>query len=236
MTNTAYDGVVIGGGHNGLIAACYLARGGKKVCLLERRHVLGGCSVTEELWPGYKVSTASYVVSLLLPEIIAELKLKQYGLNIMPRNPSSFTPMADGRHLMLGPDATENRKQIAKFSERDAQRYGEYEAMLERVAAVLEPLLMKPAPDLLPLPKSWRRIGWSKRLRDLNAARQMHAAVKRLGTEIPEAIELLTGAARPILERWFETEVLRATIATDAIIGAFRRSMRPGPPTCCCTM
>ena len=227
-TNSQFDCVVIGGGHNGLVAACYLAKAGKKVCLLERRHVLGGCSVTEELWPGYKVSTASYVVSLLLPEIIAELRLKEYGLKILPRNPSSFTPMADGRHLLLGPNGEENRRQIAKFSQRDAERYGQYEALLERVAAVLEPLLMQPAPDLLPMPRAWRAIGLLKRFRDLRAARRMHRSLKKLGNELPEAIELLTGAARPILERWFETEVLRATIATDAIIGAFASIHAPG--------
>ena len=102
-----YDCIIIGGGHNGLIAAAYLAKRGKSVCVLERRPMLGGCSVTEELWPGYKVSTASYVVSLLLPEIISDLQLKQNGLTILPRVPSSFTPMRDGRHLMLG--RTSNR-------------------------------------------------------------------------------------------------------------------------------
>ena len=96
----SYDCVVIGGGHNGLVAAAYLARGGKSVCVLERRHVLGGCATTEKLWPGYKVSTAAYVISLFLPQIIRELRLKQYGLAILPRNPSSFTPLLDGRYLL----------------------------------------------------------------------------------------------------------------------------------------
>src|SRR5437879_4947035 len=99
-----YDCLVIGGGHNGLIAAAYLAKAGRSVCVLERRHVLGGCAVTEELWPGFKVSTAAYVISLLLPEIIRDLRLKFYGLHILPRNPSSFTPLLDGRSLLLGPD------------------------------------------------------------------------------------------------------------------------------------
>ena len=98
-----YDVIVIGGGHNGLIAAAYLARAGRRVCVLERRHVLGGCAVTEELWPGYHVSTAAYVISLLLPEIIEDLRLKDYGLRILPRSPSSFTPTPDGQSLTLGP-------------------------------------------------------------------------------------------------------------------------------------
>jgi phytoene dehydrogenase-like protein len=227
-TNSRFDCLVIGGGHNGLITACYLARAKKRVCVLERRHVLGGCSVTEELWPGYRVSTASYVVSLLLPEIIEQLRLKEYGLKILPRNPSSFTPMSDGRHLLLGPDQAANRQQIAKFSQRDAEAFGRYEAFLERVAEQIEPLLNQTAPDVLPLPKSWRNIGWAKRLRDIRTAARMHGRLKKLGAELPDAIELLTGAARPILERWFETEVLKATIATDAIIGAFASIHAPG--------
>lgn len=99
-----FDAVVIGGGHNGLVTAAYLAKAGKSVCVLERRHVLGGCSVTEELWPGYHVSTAAYVISLFLPEIIRDLQLKANGLKILPRTPSSFTPLPDGRSLLLGPD------------------------------------------------------------------------------------------------------------------------------------
>lgn len=226
--SSKYDCIVIGGGHNGLITACYLARAKKKVCVVEKRHVLGGCSVTEELWPGYKVSTASYVVSLLLPEIIEQLRLKEYGLAILPRNPSSFTPMADGRYLLLGPDQAANRREISKFSSRDAENFGRYESFLERVAAQIEPLLGLIAPDILPLPKSWRRIPFSKKLRDLRTAARMHGMLKKLGADLPDAIELLTGAARPILERWFETEVLKATIATDAIIGAFASINAPG--------
>ena len=92
-----FDVVIIGGGHNGLVAAAYLARAHKKVCVLERRSVLGGAATTEELWPGYRVSTAAYVISLFLPQIIRDLRLSQYGLKILPRNPSSFTPLPDGR-------------------------------------------------------------------------------------------------------------------------------------------
>ena len=99
-SSSQFNCVVIGGGHNGLITAAYLARQGKKVCVVERRDVLGGSSVTEELWPGYKVSTAAYVLSLLLPEIMQDLRLKDNGLTILPRTPSSFTPLLDGRHLM----------------------------------------------------------------------------------------------------------------------------------------
>lgn len=222
-----YDCVIIGGGHNGLVAAAYLARSGKSVCVLERRHVLGGSATTEELWPGYKVSTAAYVVSLFLPQIIRELRLAHYGFQILPRRPSSFTPLLDGRYLILGADEDENRVEIAKFSERDAEAYPRYNALLERIAKILEPILARSAPDLPAFAKS-RRLRLGKRLRDMSKLWELYGAFTSLGTDLPDAIELLTGAAKPILERWFEADVLRATIATDAIIGAFAAPSMPG--------
>lgn len=224
----SYDCIIIGGGHNGLVAAAYLAKAGKSVCVLERRHVLGGCCTTEEIWPGYKVSTAAYVISLLLPEIIRDLRLKQYGLNILPRNPSSFTPLLDGRYLLMSADSRSTREQIAKFSPQDAEAYPRYEALLQRVAGVLEPMLSKSAPDPLPLPKERRKIGVGKRMRDTKKLWDFYQSMGELGNDLPAAIELLTGAARPILERWFESEVLRATLATDAIIGANASPSHPG--------
>jgi phytoene dehydrogenase-like protein len=225
---TKHDCLIIGGGHNGLVAAAYLARAGKSVCVLERRHVLGGCSVTEELWPGFKVSVASYVISLFQPEIIRTLKLKQYGLEILPRNPSSFTPLLDGRSLLMGPDERMTCREIAKFSRQDAERYPAYNRLLERVAGVLEPILARAAPDPLPLPGQWRKIGVAKRLRDTGRLVEIYKAISQLEADLPEAIELLIGAARPILERWFQAEVLRATLATDAVIGAFASPSYPG--------
>jgi phytoene dehydrogenase-like protein len=227
-TSQRYDCLIIGGGHNGLVAAAYLARGGKRVCVLERRHVLGGCSVTEELWPGFKISVASYVISLFRPEIIRELRLKEYGLSILPRNPSSFTPLLDGRSLLMGPDERMTCREIAKFSHQDAERYPAYNRLLERVAAVLEPILAKAAPDPLPLPGAWRKIGVGKRLRDAGRLMELYRSISQLGEDLPEAIELLVGPARPILERWFQAEVLRATLATDAVIGAFASPSYPG--------
>ena len=223
-----FDCIVIGGGHNGLVCAAYLAKAGRRVCVLERRHVLGGCATTEELWPGYRVSTAAYVISLFQMPIIRELRLREYGLEILPRSPSSFTPLPDGRSLTLGPDEALVQREISKFSMRDAVAYPRYNALLERVARVLEPALSESAPDPLPLPQKWRRIGMAKRLRDGKKLWSLYNALKELGTDLPEAVELLTAAARPILERWFETDILKATLATDAIIGAFTGISSPG--------
>jgi phytoene dehydrogenase-like protein len=223
-----YDCIVIGGGHNGLVCAAYLARAGKSVCVLERRHVLGGCATTESLWPGYRVSTAAYVISLFLPDITRHLRLNQYGLEVLPRNPSSFTPLLDGRSLLMGPDQYATTREIAKFSHCDAENYPRYQAFLEKIAGVLEPILEQTAPDPLPLPTDWRRPVLTKRVRDARRFYEIYQMLGLLGDDLPEAIELVTGAARPLLERWFESEVLRATLATDAIIGAFSSISSPG--------
>ena len=223
-----FDAIVIGGGHNGLVTAAYLAKAGKSVCVLERRHVLGGCATTEELWPGYKVSTAAYVISLFLPEITRDLKLKSYGLEVLPRTPSSYTPLPDGRSLTLGPDPGLCEREISKFSRKDAQAYPQYNRLLERVAGILEPILSKSSPDPLPLPTEWRKLSVGKGVRDARKLWELRGSMATLGDDLPEAIELLTGAARPILERWFESEVLRATLATDAVIGAFDSIGSPG--------
>ena len=226
--NRAYDCIVVGGGHNGLIAAAYLAQAGKSVCVLERRHVLGGCAATETLWPGYRVSTGAYVISLLLPQIVRDLRLQQHGLTILPRDPSSFTPLTDGRHLLLGPDAAANRRAIAAFSQRDAAAFARYSAFLDRVARALEPVVADTAPNLFPRPGGRRAGGAPARWRNAAALWTLYRRMRRLGSDLPAAIELLTGAARPILERWFETEALRATLATDAVIGAFASPAAPG--------
>lgn len=214
-----YDTIIIGAGHNGLVAAAYLARAGRKVLVLERRQVLGGACVTEETtFPGYKVSTLAYVNSLFRKEIIRDLQLPRHGFEMLERSPSSFTPLPDGRHLFLGPDAAMTHREIAKFSRKDADAYPKYEQMLERVAAALEPLLLVKPPNILrpSLGDLWRmwRIGRGfQKLGDLGLA---------------EAVEMLTGPAKPILERWFESEPLKSTLATDAVIGAAASPTTPG--------
>jgi len=227
MTKT-YDVILVGGGHNGLVCASYLARAGKRVLVLERNAVVGGAAVTEEIAPGYRVSVASYLISLLLPEVVRDLDLPRHGYKVLARNPSSFTPLPDGRSLLMGPDEALNHAEISKFSRRDADAYPRYEAWLTRVAECIEPMLLEPPADLLPLPASWRARGWGARLRELLRGRRLQKALASLGDELPQTIELLTGAARPILDRWFESDALKATLATDAIIGAQQPISAPG--------
>src|SRR6516162_6109864 len=214
---TRYDAVVVGGGHNGLTAAAYLARAGRSVLVLERRPVLGGACVTEETFPGCKVSTAAYVNSLLRPQIIRELELSRYGFEMLPRSPSSFTPFPDGRSLLMGPDAKLTHEEVSKFSPRDADALPKYEAMLLRVAEFLEPLLDETPPN-----------PFSNRLGDLWRLAKIGWRFRKLGKDAAAAVEVLTGAARPILDRWFESEQLKITLATDAIIGAFASPSMPG--------
>ncbi len=211
------DAIILGAGHNGLVTAAYLARAGLRPLVLERRHVVGGACVTEELWPGYKVSRAAYVAGLLRPAVVRELGLEARGLRLLPRNPSSFTPVPSDPGLLLGPDLGRSCDEIRRFSSRDAARYPAYEAFLDRTARALEPLLDAPPPD-------------PARIRPRDLLPLARAALRglRIGRDLPRALALLLGPARPTLEMWFESEPLRSTLATDAVIGAWASPSSPG--------
>src|ERR671915_115580 len=215
--NNRYDAIIIGGGHNGLTAAAYLARAGRKVLVLERRHVLGGAAVTEEVFPGFKFSVCSYVVSLLRPEIIRELDLSRHGLEILPLD-GTFTPMPNGDYLWRVNDHAKTRREIARHSRLDAEAYDEYgKAMLE-MAHFVKPIMSMTPPD----PTSLNPKG----LKDL-------LFLGRRFQKLPDEdkynqVQLMTMSAVDFLDQWFETDVLKATMSASGIIGTFLGVRSPG--------
>lgn len=211
------DAVVIGAGHNGLVCGTYLARRGLRVVIVERRDVLGGAASSEELWPGCRISRGAYVAGLLRPAVVRELDLERRGLRLLRRAPSSFTPLPDGRGLLLGGDLSQSCASIRRFSVRDAVAYPEYEAFLDRIARWLEPLLDATPPDPARL-----------RARDLPLLWRLARGGFALRRELREIAALLVGPASATLEGWFASEPLRATLATDAVIGAFAPPSAPG--------
>src|SRR5881398_3530175 len=212
-----YDVIIIGGGHNGLVNAAYLARAGKRVLVLERRHVLGGAAVTEEVFPGFKFSVCSYVVSLLRPEIIRELDLPRHGLEILPLD-GTFTPMPNGDYLWRVNDHAKTRREIARHSRVDAEAYDEYGKAMVDMGRFVKPILAMTAPD----PTSLALRG----LRDLlSLARRF----KRLSAEDKyNQVQLMTMSAVDFLDQWFETDVLKATMSASGIIGTFLGVRSPG--------
>jgi len=213
-----YDAIVIGAGHNGLVTAAYLAKAGLKVAVFEKRPIEGGCAVTEELWPGFKISRLSYVNSLFRPEIVRELELEKYGYEMLPRSPSSFTPYPDGRSLLMGPDAKLCHDQISKFSKKDAEAYPKYEALLTEISSILEPMMsmVPPNPGKLSFGDlaSYGMFGFKKR--------------GILKEKWPEIMRFMTGSASDMLNEWFESDELKSTLATDAVIGANASPSTPG--------
>ena len=220
MAQSQTDVVILGGGHNGLVCAFYLARAGLKVTVLERRHVVGGAAVTEEFHPGFRNSTASYTVSLLNPKIIADLELARHGLRVVERRMSNFLPLPDGRYLAAGEGRTAG--EVAKFSQRDAERLPEYEARLEAVAAVLRALVLETPPNL---PSG----GW---LAVLPEMLKSASVAKRLGgldlTGRRDVLDLFAKSAGDWLDGWFESDPIKALFGFDSVVGNYASPYTPG--------
>ncbi len=217
---TTLDTIIVGGGHNGLVCAAYLARAGQRVLVLERRGILGGAAVTEEFHPGFRNSVASYTVSLLQPKVIEELQLHAHGLRIVARPANNFLPLPDGRYLLSAPGRTQ--AEVAKFSERDAQALPAYEARLEVFADVLRDWALRPPPDLGVM------AGW----RALPALWQMGRLGRELAALDPalrqELLDLFTLSAAEYLDRWFESEPIKALFGFDGIVGNYASPYTPG--------
>ncbi|MFQ5489955.1 MAG: phytoene desaturase family protein [Phycisphaerae bacterium] len=212
-----YDAIIIGGGHNGLVCAAYLARAGRKVLVLERRHVLGGAAVTEELYPGFKFSVCSYVVSLFRPHIIRELELARYGLEMIPLE-CSFLPLPDGDSLCRWADCHRTRREIARFSAKDAETYPEFGLAMTKMSHFVKALIDNPAPD----PTAWNPA-------ELSGLLRLGQKFKSLGPDLMHLhMQLLTLSAVDFLDLWFESGVLKAPMSVSGIIGTFLGVRSPG--------
>ena len=205
-----YDAIIIGAGHNGLVCACYLARAGLRVRVLERRDVIGGTAVTQEFAPGFRNSVAAYTVSLLNPKIIADLNLHRHGLRVVERPFSNFLPLADGGSFRLGPDLAATQAEVARFSRRDAGRLPDYYAMIERIADVLRDAVLRTPPN----------VGGG--IADLGRGAAL--ALRLKGLDMParrDLLELFTRSAGEILDDWFESDALKAALGFDSVVGNF---------------
>ncbi len=215
--SSKYDAIVIGAGHNGLTAAAYLARAGRKVLVLERRHLVGGAAVSEEIVPGFTFSVCSYVVSLLRPEIIRELNLPAHGLEILPLD-GTFSPMPDGNALWRTNDHAATYREIARHSRLDAEAYDEYGRAMLDMGRFAKPILAMTPPD-----------PFSRRLKDLRALGTLASRFQALPEDARyNQLQLLTMSAADFLDQWFETDVLKATMAASGIIGTLLGVRSPG--------
>ncbi|XP_071793138.1 pyridine nucleotide-disulfide oxidoreductase domain-containing protein 2-like [Asterias amurensis] len=226
-----YDAIIIGAGHNGLTASAYLQKAGLKTLVLERRHVIGGAAVTEEIVPGFKFSRCSYVLSLLRPEIYEELELKKHGLKVHVRPAGAYAPLlgesagsSRPSSLLLSSNAKNTYDQIAQFSEKDAKEYFVYSEIIEGIGAAIGPLLDSPPVDLSSLGDG----SFKDRMEMWPAIKTLLKTGSQIGKNLPMFYELLTAPVAKILDRWFESEPLKAILATDCITGAMVSPQTPG--------
>lgn len=214
---TNYDAIIIGGGHNGLVCAAYLAKAGRKVLVLEKRHVLGGAAVSEEVYPGFTYSVCSYVVSLMRPHIMRELELSKHGLEIIPLE-SAYTPLHDDPGLCRWSDAGRTYREIQRFSPRDAEIYPEFGPAMAQLGRFVKPIIEMTPPDptslnpmklegLQTLAKRFKQFRWTERV---------------------GLAKLMTMSAVDLLDEWFESSVLKAPMAVSGIIGTFLGVRSPG--------
>ncbi|MEO7741504.1 MAG: NAD(P)/FAD-dependent oxidoreductase [Usitatibacter sp.] len=213
----SYDAVVIGAGHNGLVCACYLAAAGLRVCVLERREVGGGAAVTEEFHPGFRNSTASYTVSLLNPKVIRDLRLAEHGLRIVERPFANFLPLSDTEYIKVGGGLEATQREVARFSQADAQALPAYYHRLDRVADVLRELMLETPPNVgggLPdLFRAWK------------AGRRINALPMQARRDV---LDLFTLSAADWLDRWFESAPIKACFGFDSVVGHFASPYTPG--------
>ena len=218
MNSNRFDVVIVGAGHNGLVTAAYLARAGRKVLVLERREFVGGCSVTEEIWPGFRVSTAAYLASLLQDRIVRELELSRFGYIVDAKDPAFFSAFPDGRHFFMWQDERKTLDEIAKFSPRDAETFPRFEAHLEKLAQFVERMLLTTPPNLPP-----------RGVVDFVEYIKLGARMLRLGRrEIVGLVKIFTQSAADFLDEWFESPEVKVTLATDGVIGANGGPRSPG--------
>ena len=211
-----YDAIVIGGGHNGLTAAAYLSRAGKKVLVLEKRYILGGAAVTEEIFPGFKFSVCSYVVSLLKANVIRELMLPRFGLELLPLE-STFTPFEDD-YLLRTADPDETYREIYRHSPKDAETYSRFGPLMGQIGMAVRPILETVAPNAI-----------RPSLSDLSSTKKLLNHIKTLSSEQFEYLtKLMTMSSADFLDEWFEFEPLKATMSASGIIGTFMGPRSPG--------
>jgi phytoene dehydrogenase-like protein len=212
-----YDAIIIGGGHNGLICAAYLAKAGRKVLVLEKRHVLGGAAVSEEMFPGFTFSVASYVVSLFRPHIIRELELAKHGYEVIPMD-CSFLPLPNGDSLARWADPNRSRREIARFSKKDSEVYPEFSRVMTHMGKLAKAVIDHPAPDIT-----------SYHPKELANLLRLGKAFKELGPDLLHLnTKLVTMSALDFLDQWFESDVLKAPMSVSGIIGTFQGVRSPG--------